>query len=234
MTELRAIEALPYIAHPHSEKKKIFFYSFKRAIAKLVSRMAGGHEIVGSSPTSPTRFKFTLKGIYSTSGSCHPDNYYMITITRSTEETEQLGIELSKKCQGGDIVLLSGNLGAGKTALVKGIAKGFDIHNTITSPTFTLMNIYPVKSSQAGPALAEFNRVKQLIHIDTYRLKEERELVEIGGEDYLGKPDTICLIEWPDKIEGLLKKYDQKNFISIEIRQLENSQEREIIYHLPR
>ncbi len=96
------------------------------------------------------------------------------------------------------------------------------------------MNIYPVKSSQAGPALAEFNRVKQLIHIDTYRLKEERELVEIGGEDYLGKPDTICLIEWPDKIEGLLKKYDQKNFISIEIRQLENSQEREIIYHLPR
>lgn len=148
----------------------------------------------------------------------------MNTFTNSTEETEKFGIELSPKLKGGDIVLLTGNLGAGKTALVKGIAKGFGIKNTITSPTFTLMNLYPISNKQSA--------ISQLVHIDTYRLKEETELAEIGAEDYLGKPNTICLIEWPDKIEGLLQKYDTKNFISIEIKQLENSSEREIICNL--
>lgn len=150
----------------------------------------------------------------------------MKVITNSPQETEQFGIELSQKLRGGDIVLLSGNLGAGKTALVKGIAKGFAIQNTITSPTFTLMNMYPVTQKISG--------IEQLVHIDTYRLKNEQELVGIGAEDYLGKPNTICLIEWPDKIEGLLKNYNQKNFISIKIMPLENSQDREIEYTLPR
>lgn len=148
----------------------------------------------------------------------------MHTITNSHEETEQFGIKLSTKLKGGDIVLLSGNLGAGKTALVKGIAKGFGIKNTITSPTFTLMNLYPISNKQSA--------IRQIIHIDTYRLKDEQELVEIGAEDYLGKPNTICLIEWPDKIEDLLQKYDPKKFISIEIKQLENSNEREIVWNL--
>ncbi len=147
----------------------------------------------------------------------------MKKITNSPEETEKFGIELSAKLEGGDIILLSGNLGAGKTALVKGIAKGFSIKNTITSPTFTLMNVYPVNQKSTA--------INQLIHIDTYRLKDENELIEIGAQDYLGKPNTICLIEWPDKIEGILQKYDQKNFISIEIKQLENSNEREIIWN---
>lgn len=153
------------------------------------------------------------------------DKNYMNTITNSIEETEKFGIELSTKLKGGDIVLLSGNLGAGKTALVKGVAKGFGIKNTITSPTFTLMNVYPVSQKSTT--------INQLIHIDTYRLKDEQELLEIGAEDYLGKPNTVCLIEWPDKIENLLQKYSTKNFISIEIKQLENSNEREIICNLP-
>ena len=151
-------------------------------------------------------------------------NNYMNTITNSTEETEKFGIELSTKLKGGDIVLLSGNLGAGKTALVKGIAKGFGIKNTITSPTFTLMNVYPINQKSTT--------ISQLVHIDTYRLKDEQELVEIGAEDYLGKPNTVCLIEWPDKIEGLLQKYNKKNFIPVEIKQMEDSNEREIIWNL--
>ncbi len=150
----------------------------------------------------------------------------MRTITNSSEETEQFGIEISTKLKGGNIVLLSGNLGAGKTALVKGIAKGFGIKNTITSPTFTLMNIYDVRNTKT-------TKTRKMVHIDTYRLKDEQELIEIGAEDYIGKPTTICLIEWPDKIEGLLQKFDPKNFISIEIKQLENSNEREIVWSLP-
>ena len=57
------------------------------------------------------------------------------------------------------------------------------------------MNIYPVNSE----------KIKTLVHIDTYRLKDEQELLDIGVEDYLGQPDTLCIIEWPEKIAGLLK-----------------------------
>lgn len=117
--------------------------------------------------------------------------------TKTDQETKDLGKQLAKKLQGGEIVCLYGELGAGKTTLVKGIAEGLGSAEEITSPTFTLMNIYSIPSQNS--------EVKSLVHIDTYRLKDEQELLEIGAEDYLGKADTICLIEWPEKIEGLLK-----------------------------
>lgn len=102
---------------------------------------------------------------------------------------------MSAQLHGGDILLLIGDLGAGKTSLVKGVAAGLGIKQEITSPTFTLMNVYKIKNY----------KIKNLIHIDTYRLKNEKELVEIGVEDYLGQPDTVCVIEWPEKITELLK-----------------------------
>jgi len=136
----------------------------------------------------------------------------MKIIATNKQETEKAGAKLAASLKGGDVVCLQGELGAGKTTLVKGLARGLGVKNEITSPTFALMNIYPVKSRKAGisakPKL--FNRVnkniKTFIHIDTYRLKNEQELIDIGVEDYLGAPDTICAIEWPEKIEGLLKK----------------------------
>ena len=97
-------------------------------------------------------------------------------------------------------MLLSGELGAGKTSLIKGLAVGLGVKKEITSPTFTLMNVYEVKSLKS--------KVKSLVHIDTYRLKDEKELVEIGVEDYLGRPDTICAIEWPEKIKNILNNAD--------------------------
>src|SRR3989338_8137336 len=127
----------------------------------------------------------------------------MLFITKSQSETEVFGKKLSAKLNGGDILLLSGELGAGKTSLVKGIAKGLGIKHEITSPTFTLMNVYKLRT--------ENSELRTLIHIDTYRLKDEKELLEIGVEDYLGKPNTICVIEWPEKISNLLKNYKTKN-----------------------
>jgi len=109
-------------------------------------------------------------------------------------ETNQYGKELASHLNGGDILLLYGDLGAGKTTLTKGIAAGLGIQKDITSPTFTLMNVYPLKNSSA----------KNFVHIDTYRLNDEKELLAIGVEDYLGAPDSITIIEWPEKIEGLL------------------------------
>jgi tRNA threonylcarbamoyladenosine biosynthesis protein TsaE len=123
----------------------------------------------------------------------------MLFITKSQTETEMLGKNLAAKLKGGDILLLSGELGVGKTSLVKGIAKGLGIKHEITSPTFTLMNLYKLRTANS--------ELRTLVHIDTYRLKDEKELLEIGVEDYLGESDTICIMEWPEKITSLLKKY---------------------------
>ncbi len=135
----------------------------------------------------------------------------MQIITKTTEETTEFGKNLAAQLNGGDILLLEGELGAGKTTLVKGLAAGLNIKYEITSPTFTLMNTYPV----------DLEKIKNLVHIDTYRLKDEEELIEIGVEDYLGKPDTLCIVEWPEKIAKLLN--DKKTTI-VTIEHLENNQ----------
>ena len=142
----------------------------------------------------------------------------MIFTTKSQLETEAFGKKLAAKLKGGDILLLSGELGAGKTSLVKGIAKGLGVKHDITSPTFTLLNIYEVKSQKS--------KVKSLVHIDTYRLKEEKELLEIGVEDYLGEPNTICIIEWPEKIMSLLKN---KTTTSIHLEHSDKPDTRKIL-----
>src|SRR3989338_892367 len=119
-------------------------------------------------------------------------------LTRSEQETISLGQELALKLKGGDIVALHGELGAGKTTLVKGIAAGLGVKDDILSPTFTLMNVYHLTTLPP-------NHLTTFVHIDTYRLKNEQELIEIGVEDYLGDPKTVCVIEWPEKIQKLLK-----------------------------
>ncbi len=121
----------------------------------------------------------------------------MQTITQSDKETRELGQKIAHSLHGGDIIILKGDLGAGKTTLTKGIAEGFGIAEDITSPTFTLMNLYKVENSPS--------KIKTLVHIDTYRLKNEQELLDIGVEDYLGQPDIVTIIEWPEKIPTLLQ-----------------------------
>ncbi len=117
-------------------------------------------------------------------------------ISSSNQETLDIGKQIASTLCGGDIVLMYGELGAGKTTLTKGIAKGFGLTEDITSPTFTLMNMYPIKNNVAG--------IQTLVHIDTYRLEDADELLSIGVEDYLGSPDTLTIIEWPEKIESLV------------------------------
>lgn len=116
--------------------------------------------------------------------------------SQSVAETHTIAAQLAPRLSGGSIVLLSGELGAGKTTFMKGVASYFDIDD-IVSPTFTLLNVYEIRSPKT--------EVRSLIHIDTYRLKNEQELIDIGVEDYMGAPDTICVIEWPEKLHTLLK-----------------------------
>lgn len=124
-------------------------------------------------------------------------NINMKITTNNYEETINYGQSLSHYFKGGDIVCLFGDLGAGKTTLIKGIGQGLGLKKNITSPTFAIMDVYPVKNSS--------NNIKNIVHIDTYRLKDEAELLEIGINDYLGQADTLCLVEWPEKIKKLLK-----------------------------
>lgn len=110
--------------------------------------------------------------------------------TRSLEETLQFGERLGRTLQRGDVVALSGELGAGKTALIKGLARGLGITDEVTSPTFTLIHEY------GG------GRVP-LFHIDLYRLDSLEQALAIGIEEYLDTPG-VTAIEWSEKIDKLL------------------------------
>lgn len=123
-------------------------------------------------------------------------------ITNSDKETIKLGKDFSKKLKGGEVVLLIGDLGAGKTTFVKGVAQGLGIKKHITSPTFVLMKVYKVESSKL--------KVKELIHIDTYRGLSLPDLENIGALEYFGRKDTVCFVEWGAGLEKHLKNSKMK------------------------
>jgi len=141
--------------------------------------------------------------------------------TTTAQETEQIGKKIAQTLTGGAVVLLYGELGAGKTTLVKGIARALGVKEDITSPTFTLMNVYQVKSQKS--------KVKSLVHIDTYRLEREQELIDIGVEDYLGSKNTVCVIEWPEKLTTILKS---KKTIKVLMENIDKEKRKIIITNL--
>jgi tRNA threonylcarbamoyladenosine biosynthesis protein TsaE len=114
----------------------------------------------------------------------------MTRITRSEGETIAVARELAKTLRAGDVVLLSGNLGAGKTAFVRGLAEGLGINpDDVSSPTFTIVHEY------RGGRLA-------LYHADLYRL--ERTATEDIGLEEMGVKDGVLAIEWPDRLTHAL------------------------------
>lgn len=113
----------------------------------------------------------------------------METITNNREETIAFAEELAKKIDCPKVIVLSGDLGAGKTTFSKGFAKGLGIEETITSPTFTLLN--------------EYTGEKNLYHFDMYRLSSKEEAYELGFENYFEKNDGIILVEWAENVAGL-------------------------------
>lgn len=112
-----------------------------------------------------------------------------IFISNSEKETLSFGKKLGRSLKGGEIIALSGDLGAGKTKLSQGIALGLEVKKTVNSPTFVIAKKYPGR--------------KTLIHIDAYRLNSASDLINIGWEDFIN-PDTVILIEWPERIKKIL------------------------------
>ena len=106
-------------------------------------------------------------------------------LSHSTEETEALGTELARSLRRGDVIAYLGDLGAGKTAFTRGLARGLGCTGRVTSPTFTIVNEYE------GPI--------PLFHFDMYRLGDADELFDIGWDEYLTR-GGICAVEWSERI----------------------------------
>lgn len=110
-------------------------------------------------------------------------------VTKSAEETMSLGQRFVALAKPGSVFCLTGDLGAGKTTLVRGIAKALNIKSVVQSPTFNIMKVY-------------FDGDKPLIHIDAYRLADVN--TDIGLDEYIGYETGFTVIEWPEFIKDLL------------------------------
>ena len=111
---------------------------------------------------------------------------------KTSYETEAIGAQLAKSIQAPAVIFLEGQLGVGKTTLVRGFLREFGVNSFVKSPTFTLVETYDVGEVQ-------------IVHADLYRLKDARELEALGFRDYF-TDNTICIIEWASRAHELLPK----------------------------
>ena len=132
----------------------------------------------------------------------------MKIISRCEADTELAGEKLARDLPGGSVVALYGDLGAGKTAFVRGMARGMGLDCRVSSPTFTIVNEY------TGP--------RELLHFDMYRLDGPDELYNIGWDDYLTR-DGVCAVEWSENIQDAFDGSE----ITVRIEKLSDT-EREI------
>ena len=124
-------------------------------------------------------------------------------ISHSPGETESLGEQWGREAQPGMVIALSGDLGAGKTQLVRGMARGLGITARVHSPTFTLVNEY------SGGRL-------RLFHLDLYRLETPQQIREAGIEEFL-KPEGVTIIEWAERITDAEWRGTKSRRVSIEV-----------------
>lgn len=127
----------------------------------------------------------------------------LVVETRSGEETVRLGTALSPVVVPGDMIVLSGDLGAGKTTFTQGLAVGLGITEQVTSPTYLLMKEY-------------FGGRYPLMHMDIYRLEKVQDVIDLGYDEFLD-PSYVVVIEWGDMVEALLPR----DHLDVEIKHIE-------------
>ena len=128
-------------------------------------------------------------------------------ITHSPEETEALGARLGAVVRAGTVIAYEGDLGAGKTAFTRGLARGLGATDMVTSPTYTIVNEY-------------LSGRLPLFHFDMYRLKSEDDLWDIGWEDYLER-SGVCAVEWSENVAAAME-----NAITLRIEKLDGNTRR--------
>lgn len=115
--------------------------------------------------------------------------------TISNIQTQKLGQLLAEELRGGEIICLSGDLGAGKTTFTQGLLKGLEVKGPYTSPTFNIIKTYKLKTKN--------QKLKTIYHIDAYRVGP-KDISELGFKDFAGKPNSIVIIEWAERIKKLI------------------------------
>jgi len=136
--------------------------------------------------------------------------YEITCLSSSAEETRAIAKTLATSLRAGDVVMLSGDLGAGKTCFVQGVATGLGVRAHVTSPSFVLVREYP--------------GTIRVIHVDVYRLSSLEELVDLGYEEILAR-DAITFVEWGDVVRGLLP--DDR--LEVEIETLDDETRRIVV-----
>ncbi len=122
-------------------------------------------------------------------------------VSKNEQDTIHFAKKFANELKEGDVILLQGDLGAGKTTLVKYIVAALGSTELVTSPTFTLLNEYKAKF--------------RVYHFDMYRLKNANEAVDSGLDEVLRRGTGICFVEWPEKVSSILPKWSKKVSISI-------------------
>jgi tRNA threonylcarbamoyladenosine biosynthesis protein TsaE len=123
----------------------------------------------------------------------------MKLVSKSPSYTKKIGLIFSRILKGGDILLLDGELGAGKTTFISGVAEGLGIKENLSSPSFTIINLYDIGLR------------KKFIHADFYRLDDYNEILNTGIEDYICNRRNISCIEWGNKV----KDFISSNYLEI-------------------
>lgn len=116
-------------------------------------------------------------------------------ISNSAAETERIGQNFAEKLKAKDVVFLKGNLGSGKTIFVKGLARGLGVKSRVISPTFVIARSYNAKKKG----------IRNLYHLDLYRLKNENEVQSIDLNEFIDDETGVVAIEWPNIGQGLVK-----------------------------
>lgn len=131
--------------------------------------------------------------------------YTLDIISHSSAQTQRLGARLGELLQGGELLLLEGQLGTGKTTFTQGLARGMGITELISSPTFTLLKEYPgqIRPPSNDPSRQAVLRGPALYHFDLYRLDQPEEIIDLGFEDYFYDGSGVSVVEWADKAAAL-------------------------------
>ncbi len=135
-----------------------------------------------------------MKGVVLTKNSQEEASLTLDSISHSAAQTQRMGMRLGELLQGGELILLDGQLGTGKTTFTQGLAQGMGITENVNSPTFILLKEY------AGQLLSHTppRRGPALYHFDLYRLDNTEEMIDLGFEDYFYS-NGVCVVEWAEK-----------------------------------
>lgn len=132
--------------------------------------------------------------------------------SHSAEQTRRLGWRLGRLVEPGDIVLLRGPLGAGKTQFAQGIARGLGVEQVVRSPTYTLVSVY------------DGDRMR-LYHVDLYRVEGDADIATVGVEEYVAYEDGVVVVEWPDRAREWLPA----EALTVELQHVDETKRRMII-----